>query len=391
MAESEASGSGEPLPLPALLSRLLVAFTIESDNEFEHQMPHRTTRHGSTPGTATSGKGKPPWLVSMPMWVHCLRYVPADGIPVRELVRRSRLSAKSMQTIIKRMSAWWGYLAVAPDPADGRPKPPKRDWLVHPTAAGQQAQQLWEPITGVITGRWRSRFGEQEIAELAGALERVVSQSGTAMPDYLPLGEPRLRPAGDGDDHPDGLAGTLPALLSKALLTFALDFEPVSDLSLGIYTDGGPARLAISAGLLRVLDGDGVRTASLPALTGLARMTVDNWLGALEQHRYLEVGPDPGGSRFKVARLTGRGHAARDTYLRWAAGTGQDWADRFGAEPVHALRAAAARLADGPAPVEPLWRGLEPYPGGWRAQVRPLTELPHYPAVSIRGGFPDGS
>ena len=32
------------LPLSTLLSQALVAFTIEFDNEFEHQMPHRTTQ-----------------------------------------------------------------------------------------------------------------------------------------------------------------------------------------------------------------------------------------------------------------------------------------------------------------------------------------------------------
>jgi hypothetical protein len=38
----------DQLPLPALLSQALVAFTIELDNEFEHQMPHRTRNHGAT-------------------------------------------------------------------------------------------------------------------------------------------------------------------------------------------------------------------------------------------------------------------------------------------------------------------------------------------------------
>jgi hypothetical protein len=32
------------LPLSALVSQALVAFAIEFDNEFEHQMPHRTRR-----------------------------------------------------------------------------------------------------------------------------------------------------------------------------------------------------------------------------------------------------------------------------------------------------------------------------------------------------------
>jgi hypothetical protein len=35
------------LPLPALLSAALVAFTIEFDNEAEHRMPHRTTNYGA--------------------------------------------------------------------------------------------------------------------------------------------------------------------------------------------------------------------------------------------------------------------------------------------------------------------------------------------------------
>ena len=33
------------LPLPTLLSQALVAHTIELDNEAEHRLPHRTTRH----------------------------------------------------------------------------------------------------------------------------------------------------------------------------------------------------------------------------------------------------------------------------------------------------------------------------------------------------------
>jgi hypothetical protein len=47
----------DQLPLPALLSQVLVAFTIDFDNEFEHQVPHRTTNHGSATGSV-------PWLVS---------------------------------------------------------------------------------------------------------------------------------------------------------------------------------------------------------------------------------------------------------------------------------------------------------------------------------------
>jgi hypothetical protein len=77
---------GESLPLPALLSQLVVAFTIEFDNEFEHQMPHRTTRYGFTPGFPRA-----PWLVSMAMWAirargrhHCRRARPLQPSQRRE-------------------------------------------------------------------------------------------------------------------------------------------------------------------------------------------------------------------------------------------------------------------------------------------------------------------
>jgi hypothetical protein len=60
------------LPLSALLSQVLVAFTVECDNEFERQMPHRTSNYGSTAGRDA------PWLVSMAMWWTCMRFVGED-------------------------------------------------------------------------------------------------------------------------------------------------------------------------------------------------------------------------------------------------------------------------------------------------------------------------
>ena len=43
---AEAANETSPLPLSALLSQVLVAFTIECDNESEPQMPHRTSNYG---------------------------------------------------------------------------------------------------------------------------------------------------------------------------------------------------------------------------------------------------------------------------------------------------------------------------------------------------------
>jgi len=65
MAEA-ANGTGR-LPLSALLSQVLVPFTIECDNEFERQMPHRTSNYGST-----AGRGPVPgWYRGWPLCSTC--------------------------------------------------------------------------------------------------------------------------------------------------------------------------------------------------------------------------------------------------------------------------------------------------------------------------------
>jgi hypothetical protein len=82
------------LPLNALLSQALVAFTIEFDNEFEHRMPHRTTDYGPAAG------GDGPWLVSLVMWANCMRLLPADGLTVAELTTRARTRLKDSLGVI---------------------------------------------------------------------------------------------------------------------------------------------------------------------------------------------------------------------------------------------------------------------------------------------------
>ncbi len=373
------------LPLSALASHALVAFAIEFDNEFEHQMPHRTTRFGATPDSHGA-----PWLVSMAMWMHCMRHVPEQGITAGALTRRAGLTAKSMQTVVKRMGKWWGYLVVGPDQDDDRANPPHSTWIVRPTSAGRRAQRVWEPLTGVVEDRWRARFGSDEIERLRSSLQDIVGQFEVELPDFLPVGEPRLTPRRSKDKDADSVSA-LPALLSKLLLAFALDFGGESDLSLGIYTSSADSRLAISANILRVLNEDGVRVSEIPALTGVAKMVIDNWLGALEEHRYVVVGPDPAGSRFKVARLTPRGREVRDAYVRWTATVERTWGARYGTSVLRRFREAIEPLVHGSDGESPLWRGLEPYPDGWRAQIRRPEMLPDYPVVSARGGFPDGS
>ena len=368
--------------LPALLSALLVAFTIEFDNEFEHRMPHRTTRHGRT-----AGAGPRPWLVSMAMWVQVMRLVPEDGIRARDLVRRSQLTPRSMQSLIKRVGQWWGYLELGPDPADGRAKPPASEWLVRPTKAGREAQRVWAPLSDEIEARWKDRFGRKAVDDLRSALTDVVARVDVDLPDGL-LGEPRLPPGRLGEN-----AGqlSLTALLSKVLLALALDFDDHSDLSLEIYTAGVGSRLPICANVLRLIGEDGVAVAKIPELSGVDKMAIDNWVGILGRRGYIEVTTDLGARRRRVARLAPEGLRARDAYLQWTESLEGRWPDTRSSAAIRRLRLAVEHIVGDPRPGSPLWKGMEPYPDGWRSEVAPRQVLPHFPAVTHRGGFPDGS
>ena len=97
-------------PCRRLLSQVLVAFTIEFDNEAEHRLAHWTTRAGRSAGGDLAGPGGATWLVSQVMWANVLQYVGDGGVPVGELAERARTSRLSLAGL-KR----WRYVTLDPD------------------------------------------------------------------------------------------------------------------------------------------------------------------------------------------------------------------------------------------------------------------------------------
>ena len=359
------------LPLSALLSQALVAFTIEWDNEAEHRSPHRTTGYGRTAGTP----GGAPWLTSLVMWANCLRFVPDEGITVTGLreVARTETNLDGMRR--------WGYVTYQPDP--GRGTRPAASAVMRPTARGRDAREVLRGLDGEIEERWRDRFGGETVAGLRTALEDVVAGLDPGLPDCLPILKYGLFSrtiSGLSAPAAPASPGDLPlwTLLSRALLAYAIEFETESERS-----------LAIGANLLRVLTPDGVRTRDIPALAGVSKEAVAMAMGVVAKNGLAAEGPDPAGGRWKVTRLTPAGMRARRSYHDLTAAIEERWRDRFGAGAVSGLRAGLEVLAAGDPPS--LWRGLEPYPDGWRAKARRPAVLPHYPMVLHRGGYPDGS
>lgn len=359
----------EPLPLSALLSQVLVAFTIEFDNEFEHRVPHRTTNHGSTGDPASI-----PWLVSMTMWLQVMRFVPDEGIDAKTLYHFTGLAPKAFRMWITRLSKWWGYVIV-------------EDSFVRPTAGGLKAVEAWRPLTATIEERWRKRFGKSRMDTLCNTMLSVMKKFDDEYTDYLPVLGYELLSTGPAQAsrkaravRPASSSGaTVPTLLAKLLLAFANEFEHASRIS-----------LAMSANLLRLAGDKSIPVRNLPELAGISKEGIAMCLRRAEECK-LGVVKTEANSRVKKFVLSAKGRTAGKTYTDLTRKIEIGWRRRFGKD-LETLRAAVESLVGPPSSENsPLFEGLLPYPDGWRASVGKPIKLPHFPMILHRGGFPDGS
>lgn len=382
-------------PLFALLSQLLVASTIEFDNAAEQRIRHRTAR-----GPAAGRSGL--WLVSQPMWVNFLRFVDGTTVPLAELagpVRMTNLGG------LRR----WGYLKVGPPPAEE----------VRLTAAGQAAAEVFRPLAAEIQDRWKSRFGTHDIESLRSALSTVLDTSGEALPRHLPVTAVQA-PGGHvwAPAREDPATLDLSALLAQVLLLFTADYDRAraagpDSSSAGSSAGSSPGTAAVAltaaprpgglalpvaANALRVLTPGGVPVRDLPVLAGVAREQIASSIILLERAGLLTLTPAAAG-RGKQALLTDRGAGAQRRYRQIVAGVEDAWRGRYGVESIDRLDAVLrAIIGQKDAMIETLapppsgWRANRPYTARTKALLAdPAAGLPHYPMVSHRGGYPDGS
>jgi DNA-binding MarR family transcriptional regulator len=364
----------ETLPLTTLLSQALVAYTIEFDNEFERQSPHRTALRGEAGGGG-------PWLVSMVMWFNCMRYVAETPFPVAELERRARTP-----TNLAGMHRW-RYIDLNASPEDKRRKPPDGDLLVRATRKGLLAQRVWLPLARDIETRWEERFGATQLDAVRVPLRALASRIDVELPDCMPILHYGLATAGparpefsrrsSGIDDVETLA--LPSLLARALLMLAIEFESRSKVSLAIHAD-----------LLRVLREDATAVRDLPRLTGVSKEAISMAMGVIVKRGLAVLEPNPSGKAGKAARLTAKGIASQNAHARLLGKVEEQFVSRYGVDIAGALRASLAMLG-GDSSGSRLLRSIPPFPGGWRASVPKVETLPHFPIVLHRGGYPDGS
>jgi DNA-binding MarR family transcriptional regulator len=88
------------------------------------------------------------------------------------------------------------------------------------------------------------------------------------------------------------------------------------------------------------IDPEGTRLTELAARARMTKQSVGEVTSDLEQRGYVERVPDPSDGRANIIRLTARGRAAQALGVGLIDEIEQEWAERFGAERVTALREA---------------------------------------------------
>ena len=365
------------LPLSTLVSQVLVAFTIELDNEFERRF-------------VEAGGGAR--VISLTMWSNLLRFV-GEGVTVGELVAATGLQKQQALSRLGGVERW-GYVSVGTYGSSrkregyGSARSVQDEWEVRFTPAGERAASIWPHLPAEIETRWRDRFGSAEIDGLAQALRGVDEAIDLELPDFLHVvsstqGFALELVSVDDRRAPDDLP--LVVVLAHVLRAYTADFEASGTLS-----------LPLSANLVRVLRGEGTPVRELPELAGISKEAVAAALTSLAKTPYVVVDGSPASKRMVRLTAAGEGLPAEDGLLH--SRTEKQWEDRVGADDVIRLRAALDRILDLPG----LATGLRPYPDGWRASkpyvkhteavvADPRGRLPHYPMVLHRGGWPDGS
>ena len=347
----------EPLPITSLLSQVLIALTIEADNEFENRMPHFTTDHGHQGSFG-------PWLVSYAAYANFLRFVGDDGIVMADLAAKAGY-APPVHPAYHGMRRW-GYVMYDPDIAGSTPKKKDGDAMVrlHPVS-GPKARDTWAAVVDALSARWH----ERGLDSLQAALIPIVEDIERPLPEYMPsVGFDRRQPTLENPESRPAIELDLLGLLSQLLLAIAYDFEAETPRALGTVS-----------GLLEPLTDEPVPTRNLYELSGIAAKEWSSAMNQLAKLGLVELGGKP-----KSIALTAEGVAAKadaDKTLRAVEGA---WTKKYGVSIEHLRRELERVVGDA-------WEWTEPYPDNWRSKVRVPKQLANFPIVSHRGGYPDGS
>lgn len=145
------------LPLSALLSQTLVAFT----REFEQ-------------GVAAAGHPE----LSLALGSNVLRFLDVgEGIRVGELADRAGVTKQAISQQLAYLERH-GQIALEVDPDDRRAK------LIRLTPLGKATRDVCRPLFGTVEDAWRARHGSDAVDRLRDALEAIVADFDRELPHY---------------------------------------------------------------------------------------------------------------------------------------------------------------------------------------------------------------
>lgn len=144
------------LPLSALLSQALIAFTAEFERE-----------------VAAAGYPR----MSLALGSNVMRFLSEDGLRLGVLAERAGVSKQAISQQIIYLQRH-GFVSVGPDPVDNRAK------VVQLTTLGAEARDTCRPLFDTIEQRWHRRFGADTVRQLRVELEALTSQLDGRLPHY---------------------------------------------------------------------------------------------------------------------------------------------------------------------------------------------------------------
>ena len=335
-------------PLYALLSQVLVAYTIEADNRFERAMVD-----ADYPGRH----------LSLLLWSNLIRFV-GDRIALRQLARTALTPESDIKHQLGCLERWG---VVTLDEPDGGSAPKKRerhregwgsgsglraDWIVRLTETGEHARSVWPGIIDAVDANWHRRLGATRFMDLRETLTSIVASCARPLPDALPMPDLRAGYAPYGESKASfptpgsPSEASIATILSNALLMFAIEFDRAA-----------PVPIELSANLLRVLAEGPVQVNELAQLTGLPPECADiGW----QEKPLVTLAPKLAKARGKVVALSAAGRAGFDAHERLVPKLEREWEQRFGKANLARLRDALLTAFDDKSGRAPILEALTP-------------------------------
>jgi hypothetical protein len=263
-------------------------------------------------------------MPSLDQWANLLRALNVAGTDRRELPTIVRLSKRAVRSRISSAArnGWVEELKFRRGQA-----------TVRLTARGSVVATRWKSLQDAAEERWRAEIGAERTGKLRASLEQITIRLPLEHPHY-PAGYGAADASitgGNGRDwkavpreNGNGVSDlALSALLSQALVGFAMNYEKKS-----------PVALSLSSMVIKRIPLEGRPLQGLGHSAGIS---------ALHRHGFVRLSGNRGS---EIICLTRKGVAVRDAYHERIQAVETEWRNGFGDELVAALRLALEDVAD---------------------------------------------